>query len=284
MSQKAVFISGAGSGIGEATAIRLDKLGYKVFAGVISEFQANHIKEQCSDSVTTIIIDITKQDSVDAAVKQITQDVGEQGLYGLFNNAGIGIGMPLEVAPLSYVQKIMDTNFMGHVRVTQGLLPLIRKGHGRIINTISICGFVPVNGLGPYCASKHAMEGFTSVLHLELSPWNIPVIGIEPAAINTPIFLHAEADMERIRAGMSKTDLLHYSDYFSERRRERGREELQKNGVSPDEVAKAVEHALEAKKPKLRYRVGKGASLLNAFYRLLPIKAYYRSIKLIFKV
>src|SRR5574341_29762 len=178
-----IVITGASTGIGEACALYLDELGYRVFAGVRRPSDGETLKAKASARLTPVVMDVTDVASIDRAVETVKQAVGSVGLAGLVNNAGIGVGGPLEVVPLADLRKQFEVNVIGQVAVTQAFLPLLRQGRGRIVNMGSIAGRVVMPFMGPYSASKFALEALTDAMRLEFQPWGIQVSIVEPGAI-----------------------------------------------------------------------------------------------------
>src|SRR5436190_20383212 len=186
-----VVITGASTGIGKTCALRLDRLGFQVFAGVRRTEDGETLKRQASQRLTPITIDVTDSGSIAAAASMVATAVGDAGLQGLVNNAGIAVACPLEFLPISLLSQQLEVNVTGQIDVTQVFLPLLRAGNGRIVNMGSISGRMAYPLLGPYCASKFALEALTASLRMELRPWHIPVSIIEPGAIATPIWSKA---------------------------------------------------------------------------------------------
>src|SRR3990172_8450526 len=186
--QRCVVITGASTGIGEACALRLDKLGWRVFARVRKEADAERLKNEGSERLTPAFIDVTDEGSIMKAEETVRAVVGEAGLAGLGDNAGVGIHGPLEFLPIEDLRRQLEVNTIGQIAVTQAFLPLIRKGRGRIVNIGSIGGKMATPFLGPYAASKFAMEALTDSLRQELRPWDIHVAIVEPGSIATPIW------------------------------------------------------------------------------------------------
>ena len=206
-----------------------------------------------------IILDITDQPSIESALDTITSLVRDTGLAGLVNNAGIAVAGPLEFLPVTELRRQLEVNVTGQVAVTQAFLPLIRKGRGRIVNVGSISGRVAFPLLGPYCASKFALEALTAALRMELRPWGIKVVIIEPAGIRTPIWRKALSAGDKMGDQMPPEAFTFYGSII-EGQRARAKQS-DHAGVHPKYVVKAVVHALTAEKPRLRYAVGQRAVL-----------------------
>jgi NAD(P)-dependent dehydrogenase (short-subunit alcohol dehydrogenase family) len=163
---KAVLITGASTGIGQACALHLDHLGHRVYAGVRTEAQARELRASGSGRIAPLILDVTDQAMVDAAAAQIARDIGK--LNGIVNNAGIAKGGPLEYISLATWREQFEVNVLGQVAVTKAMLPLIRPARGRVVFMGSISGKVATMLLGPYCASKLALEAIGESLQHEL--------------------------------------------------------------------------------------------------------------------
>src|SRR5215469_18875207 len=199
-AMNSVIITGASTGIGEACALRLVSRGFRVFAGVRKELDGGALKQKASDRLTPIILDVTDAASIKSAAAAVAEALGGEGLSGLVNNAGIAIAGPLEFLPIDELRNQFEVNVIGQIAVTQAFLPLLRKGHGRIVNMGSIAGKSALPFIGPYCASKFALEALTDSLRMELLPWNIPVSIIEPAYVTTPIWQKSLQTGEKVAA------------------------------------------------------------------------------------
>ncbi len=184
-----VLITGASTGIGAACAIGCAQQGMTVFAGVRDLQAGEALRARGGTAIVPIQLDVTDGEiHQEAALRLSRQRVGREGLSGLVNNAGIAIGSPLELIPLPELRRQFEVNVIGQIAVTQALLPLIRRARGRIVNMGSIAGRGTIPMMGPYSASKFALEALTDALRLELYPWGIEVSIIEPGAIATPIW------------------------------------------------------------------------------------------------
>ncbi|MBW2469976.1 MAG: SDR family NAD(P)-dependent oxidoreductase, partial [Deltaproteobacteria bacterium] len=200
-SPGAVFISGSSSGIGEACAVGLDKRGYEVFAGVRNMKDGESLRQKTSHRLHPVLVDIADDNQIKAAGETVRQALGDRPLVGLINNAGIFVGGPLEFVPIDRLRRQMEINLIGHIAVSQVFLPLLRQTQGRIINIGSIAGIFASPLMGPYCASKFAMEAVSDVMRRELRPWNIKVILLEPGIISTKIWQKAISQAEKEIAG-----------------------------------------------------------------------------------
>jgi NAD(P)-dependent dehydrogenase (short-subunit alcohol dehydrogenase family) len=248
-------VTGASSGIGEACALRLDSLGFRVFAGVRKPVDGDALKSKASERLTPVILDVTSEESIAGAVRM----VGDVPLAGLVNNAGIIVAGPLELVPMAMWRKQFEVNVLGQVAVTQAFLPLLRAGRGRIVNMSSVAGRSALPYSGPYCSSKFALEGLTDSLRMELREWGISVSIVEPGAIRTPIWekslTGATESMSRVPAHLLEL----YRTILA--KMTTAAAQAEKHASPVEAVVKAVEHALTAAKPKTRYVVGSNAKM-----------------------
>jgi NAD(P)-dependent dehydrogenase (short-subunit alcohol dehydrogenase family) len=255
---KSVVVTGASSGIGLATALRLAHAGWRVYGGVRTEADATVLRDQ---GIEPIELDVTDAAQIAAAAAGVGP-----GLDGLVENAGIAIASPLELVPLDELRRQLEVNVVGQVAVLQAFLPALRRSRGRVVLMGSIGGRSALPFLGPYAASKHALEAFADVLRVELRPWDIVVSIVEPASVKTAIWTKGATQADAIRRASSReTDAL-YAE-----RIERFRAVALKRGpgIDPDVVAKAVEHALTSSRPRARYVVGRDAHI-RAWIERLP--------------
>ena len=263
-----VLITGASTGIGAACAIRLAAAGMHVYAGVREDAAGAALRAQNAALITPLHIDVTDADSIAAAVATLDAQLGDAGLNGLINNAGIAIGGPLEVLPMNEIRRQFDVNVFGALAVTQAFLPQLRRARGRIVNMGSIAGRIALPFLGPYCMSKSALRAMTHALRLEVDAWGIDVALVEPGAIATPIWKKSNAAADVMQATLQNDTLAHYSRPLEGIRRVIAKAEEQ--AISADAVARAVEHALTAAHPKTEYLVGNDARMRAAINAVLP--------------
>lgn len=186
--QRAVVVTGASSGIGEACVLRLDGLGFRVFAGVRRQQDGDALRRKASERLAPVMLDVTDLLSAQSASDSVAAATGGVGLAGLVNNAGTAVAAPIEFLPLGELRRQLEVNVVGQIAVTQAFLPLLRQGSGRIMNIGSVSGRIASPLLGAYTASKFAMEGLTDTLRRELSPWGVAVSIVEPGRIATPIW------------------------------------------------------------------------------------------------
>jgi NAD(P)-dependent dehydrogenase (short-subunit alcohol dehydrogenase family) len=265
MGMKTFLVTGASTGIGEACALHFARMGHRVYAGVRSHADGERLRASTSGLVP-VILDVTDQAQIDAVAKQIGDDAGS--LHGLINNAGIARGGPLEFLPLDEWREQLEVNVIGQIAVTKAMLPLIRVAGGRIVFIGSISGKVSTPLMGPYGASKFAIEAIGESLRSELHPWGIGVSVVEPGAIKTAIWDKGRETADRLDRELSDDALRLYGPHIEAIRK--GIEMQDTQGIGPEKVAHAVGHALLSKRPRTRYVVGTDARMQSAMVRLLP--------------
>jgi NAD(P)-dependent dehydrogenase (short-subunit alcohol dehydrogenase family) len=257
---RSVLVTGASSGIGRASALRLAGAGWRVHGGVRTRADADALREH---GIEPVELDVTDAAQIAAAAEAVGAD-----LHGLVANAGIAIAAPLEVVPLDELRRQLEVNVVGQVAVLQALLPALRRARGRAVLMGSVGGRSALPFLGPYAASKHALEAFADVLRVELAPWDISVSIVEPASVQTAIWTKGADHAEAMRAELSGEASALYAERIARFRQvalKRG------PGIDPDVVAKAVEHALTSSRPRARYLVGRDAHL-RAWIERLPTR------------
>ena len=260
------MITGASTGIGRASALELDSRGFRVFAGVRRDADGTGLAAE-RPSLEPLHIDVTDATSIAAARDRVASELVEAGLAGLVNNAGIAVPGPLEHLPIDELRRQLEVNLVGQVAVTQAFLPLLRTARGRIVNIGSIGGRVALPLLGPYAASKHAMEGITDSLRQELRPWGIQVSIVRPGPIATEIWERGNASADELLERMPGAA----TDYAPAVERARAfATQRNREAVPPSAVAEVVAHALTASRPRTRYLVGPRARLLATLRALLP--------------
>lgn len=266
VTQKSVVITGASTGIGKACALWMDRAGWRVFAGVRKEADGEALSGEASERLVPVLVDVTDSASIAAMAEQVNAAVGDAGLDGLVNNAGMATGGVLEFVDLDELRRVLEVNVTGQVAVTQPLVPLLRRARGRIVMMSSMAGFSATPLLGLYAASKHALEAITDSLRLELHPWGIHVSSIQPGTIATPIWGKASALAQEIVPTLPSRALELYGPLV-----EAMLKSLRKSndaGIPADAVAEAVHHALTAPTPKTRYVVGQDANIRMWLERL----------------
>ncbi|MBU0991062.1 MAG: SDR family NAD(P)-dependent oxidoreductase [Proteobacteria bacterium] len=254
--KRAILITGASTGIGKEAARHLTEKGFSVFAGVRKEKDALLLTDQSGGSIKPVILDVTRKADILSAVNTIQNETGSSGLYGLVNNAGIPFGGPLEYMDIENIRMVMEVNLIGAISVTQACLPLLRKGHGRIVNISSISGRIALPFVGPYAASKFALEAFSDSLRVELRPFRIPVSVIEPGDVATPIWEKTASTINQAAKAFPETAYDIYGPIFNKINT------ITTHGIPAYLIAKKIEHTLSAKWPKARYVVGLDARVL----------------------
>ena len=264
---RAFLVTGASSGIGRATALLLDRSGFQVFAGVRRSEHGEALRQQVSDRLTPILLDVTDPQSIEAAVSSVSDALGGRALAGLVNNAGIDIAGPLETSSVADARLQFEVNVFGLLAVTQAYLPMLRQSPGRIVNIGSVLGRLAIPFMGAYSASKFALEGLTDALRIELRPWGIHVSLIEPGPVATPLWskthLLAGMNEERVDATAKLYATANVAAHAAFTK-------FGQTGISPERVAAKVFEALTAPNPKPRYLVGRDAKALSWLAALVP--------------
>jgi NAD(P)-dependent dehydrogenase (short-subunit alcohol dehydrogenase family) len=272
------LITGASTGIGQATALRLANAGWTVLAGVRHHDAGERLAAEApSGRVQPLILDVTDSQQIVAAAARVSElaagaESSPGRLDALVNNAGIGFGGPLELIPPDDLRKQFDVNVLGQIAVTQALLPALRAAHGRIVFLSSVGGRVAMGFTAPYAASKHAIEAIGDALRVELATSNVQVALIEPGSVSTPIWDKAretgdqltippelQKEYGHVPAAMDKT-----------------LQDTAKRGVPAEQVAQTIEQALTARRMKSRYLIGRDARAMVIARHLLPDHVFDR--------
>jgi NAD(P)-dependent dehydrogenase (short-subunit alcohol dehydrogenase family) len=260
----------------------MDAEGWRVFAAVRREEDAAALRGVGSDRLVPVMLDVTDAGQIAAAAERVAADVGEAGLDGLVNNAGIAVLSPLETIPVDDFRRQIEVNLTAQVAVTQAFLPLVRRATGRIVFVSSIGGRMALPFGGPYHASKFGIEAVADCLRQELRPWKIDVAVIEPGSIDTSIWERGEriADEVSERAHDSQDEL--YGKTI-----ERFRAAVKRTadrGIPPEKVAKSILHALTARRPRTRYVVGADARGQAIARRVLPDRAFDALVRRVMRI
>lgn len=269
-SGKTILITGASSGIGRASALALLDAGFRVIACVRNQGAAEALLARAqgvsSDRLSTLELDVTNTAQIAAAVAAVEPLVGDRGLWGLFNNAGIAVGGPLEFVSIADLRWQLEVNVVGQVAVTQAFLPLLRKSRGRILTTGSMAGYSTIPGLGPYSMSKHAVEAMSDALRRELRPWGIEVSLLEPGSIATDIWDKAASTQHEIR----KTPPAGLMELYGGLLKALGllTEKAARDASPVEVVTRDVVHAFSADRPRTRYSKGEGTGARKVLRRL----------------
>jgi NAD(P)-dependent dehydrogenase (short-subunit alcohol dehydrogenase family) len=270
-----IVVTGAARGIGAAVTRLLAGGGYRVVAGVRRAEDADALREECGDAVVPALLDITDPAAVASAAELVAGEVGDGGLAGLVNNAGVAVAAPLEFLPPDDLRRQLDVNVVGQHAVTQALLPLIRRGGGRIVTIGSIGDRFSSPMMGPYHASKFALRALTDALRMELKPWGIEVVLIEPGAVATPIWETSIAAADRLREALPARALELYGRAIDGA--VAAARQTAARGIQPEVVARAVLRALTVRRPRPRYLVGTDARI-TAVIAALPDRLRERLI------
>jgi len=267
---KSALITGASTGIGRATALRLDGEGWRVFAGVRRKEDGVSLQTVASKRLAPVQLDVTEPEQIAAAIERIGSQVDPAGLDGLVNNAGVAVMGPLETLPIEDFRRQIEVNLTAQVAVTQAALPLIRTSRGRVVFVSSIGGRTALPFGGPYHASKFGIEAVTDCLRQELRPWGIEVAAIEPGSIDTPIWERGESAADAIAARAPRSQQELYGEAIENFRGAVRR--TAERGIAPEKVAAAISHALSARRPRARYLVGADARGQALAWSLLPTR------------
>ena len=261
--RRAVLVTGASSGIGKATALVLDANGYRVFAGVRKEEDRRALREEASDALTPLLLDVTDSDAVAAAAARVEEETDGR-LFGLVNNAGLSLNGPLELIPVSEIRKLFEVNVVGLLAVTRTFIPLLRKAQGRLVNISSGHGLLAIPDKSVYAGSKFAVQAISDALRLELCPFGVSVSNLVVGKVDTAVLGKILEEREKLAKAADPAILELYSPLFEFF----DREVKTLPGIPPEEVAKVVARALAARKPKAHYLIGPGARKMKNLARL----------------
>lgn len=259
-----VLITGAGRGIGQAVALRQAAAGWDVYAGVRDSASGKRLAAT-DKHITPVELDVTDATQIAALPEQLPER-----LDAVVNNAGIALLGPVEALALDDLRRQLEVNVIGQVAVTQAVLPMLRAGTGRVVFISSVNGRISVPMEGAYCASKFALEGLADALRVELRPWRIHVTIVEPGPIDTGPWHEIQNQIDEMQERMWPEHRHLYARHTAGMRRSTN--VLQRRAAPVDLAARAVERALTARRPRLRYLVGIDARAMIAMQSITPAR------------
>jgi hypothetical protein len=249
-NMKNIVITGVSTGIGYAAALRLTKASHTVFGSVRNEADAKRLQTELGENYHPLIFDVTDSNAIQDAVEYVTNIVGDNGIDALINNSGIALGGPILELPVDIFRKQFEVNIFGIISVTQAFSKLLGayKGathNGKIIMISSVAGKRSYPFVGPYSASKHALEGMSDALRRELMLYDIDVILVEPGPVKTDIWK---------KTPNLENNIFLKSDFEPALRKFNGMIKIfEKKGLDADVIAKRIEKIIISKSPKTRY-------------------------------
>jgi NAD(P)-dependent dehydrogenase (short-subunit alcohol dehydrogenase family) len=269
-----VLLTGAGRGIGQATVLKLAASGWDVFAGVRRPEDGEALVAATpTGRITPLLLDVTDAAQIDALQQALPERVD-----ALVNNAGIVVPGPVEGVTVEDLRRQLEVNVVGQVAVTQALLPRLRASRGRVVFVSSVGGRVATPMMGPYSASKFALEGLADSLRIELRRWGIRVVLIEPGAIDTDLWRLAPDTARDAEAALTPELRELYAEHLSGIKKTIPR--VQKQAAPAARVADAIERALSTPRPRARYLVGTDAHVQALIGSALPTRAADAAIAL----
>ena len=260
---RSVVITGSSSGIGRATALLLDATGFRVFAGLRRDADADALRAEAGEALTPIRLDVTDANSIADAAEEVRTQLDGSPLYGLVNNAGVTHTAPMEFVDTDALRAQFEVNVFGVAAVTRAFLPLVRPACGRVVNVSSGSGKITTPLQGPYCASKHALEAMSDALRMELRGAGVRVSVIEPGYIETPIHGKNEKKIDAMLDALPPEGHRAYAAAIEKLRQ--ASERFAASATPASAVAEAILHALTSRRPKIRYPVTTEARLLAWF-------------------
>jgi NAD(P)-dependent dehydrogenase (short-subunit alcohol dehydrogenase family) len=270
-----VLITGCSSGIGRAAALSLHAAGWTVYATARRTSALTGLSDR---GLRTLALDVTDEESMTTAVAAVEAEAGAVGV--LINNAGYGLYGPVEQLPMAEIRRQFETNFFGLVRLTQLVLPgMRRQGRGRILNVSSMGGRITLPGGAFYHASKYAVEALSDALRMEVAQFGIDVVLIEPGPVKTPWNDVAAGSLSAAAAAPAgpAADGDAYREYKAAVGASFGKAQaglFGRLGSTPEDIAKVITQAVTARRPRARYLINPVAKSLVAMNRVLPARAY----------
>lgn len=269
-----VLVTGAGRGIGRSIAEHLANQGWDVIAGVRTQLDADAITATNPQRISAVLLDVTD----DAQLDQLEATLPAR-LDAVVNNAGVVVAGPMEAVSTADWRKQLDVNVIGQLAVTRAVMPRLRRSRGRVVFISSINGQLAFPMMGAYCASKFALEAAAEALRMELRPWGISVVVVEPAQTDTDMWHTAPAMVAETEAAFSPAHRELYARHIAGFKK---RIPLsQKMAVAPEKVSAVVERALTTKRPRPRYVVGAAPKVQAALITKLPIAVRDRVLRMV---
>ena len=269
-----VLVTGAARGIGRSIVEHLAAGGWDVIAGVRTAEDAAAVTKADPQRISSVILDVTDAGHIAALSESLPEH-----LDAIVNNAGIAVGGPIETVDPDDWRKQLDVNVIGQLAVTQAVLPRLRESRGRVVFISSLNGKVTFPMLGAYCASKFALEAAADALRMELKPWGIPVVLVEPAQTDTDMWRTADAVVKEMEAALTPEHRALYAKHIA------GMKKFipfsQRMAVPTEKVSAVVEEALTARRPRARYVVGIGPKVQLALISNLPTRARDRVLRMV---
>ena len=267
---KNIVVTGVSTGIGYTTAQALVKRGYKVFGSVRKPVDADRLKKEFGDLFEPLLFDVTDMDSVKREAARVEQMIGSEGLHSLINNAGIAVWGSMMHLPLEDLRWQLEVNVVGLVGVTQAFLPLLgakkncNHAPGRIFNMSSAAGEISNAFMGPYSASKHAVEAISKAMLMEFMLYGIDVVVIGPGVVKTPIWDKAEeVDLSKFEGTDYQKSGAKFKKFMLK---------MSKDGYEQDQFGEMMADVIETEKPKARYPLVYGKFKNWTLPRLIPTR------------
>lgn len=270
--KEAVLVTGASTGIGYAASALLAREGFAVFAGVRNSADSERLS--ALPGVAPLQLDVTDAEQIRDAAHMVR----ESGLKlrGVVNNAGIVVPGPLEFLPIDELRHQFEVNFFGALAVTQAFFPMLRVSKGRIVFMSSVSGQISSAFVGAYSSSKFALESASDALRMELRGSGVGVSVVQPGNVNTPIWQKGRGGKDTLLSQAPPEARTYYEQHL--KALVRISEHQERTGIDPDVVARAVLHALTAKKPRARYPVGSPPGWMRRTFTLLPERVRDRTL------
>ncbi|MGU3502084.1 SDR family NAD(P)-dependent oxidoreductase [Mycobacterium sp. C31M] len=271
-----VLVTGAGRGIGRTIAEQLAVAGWDVIAGVRNTVDGAMLTATHPQRISVVVLDITDDEQIAAL-----DDVLPAELDAVVNNAGIVVAGPMETVSREQWRNQLDVNVIGQLAVTRSVLPRLRRSQGRVLFISSVNGRLSTPLIGAYAASKFALEAAADALRMELRPWRIPVVLIEPAQTDTDMWRTAGTMVDEVEDGLSTEHRALYARHISGMRK--SVPVSQRIAVKPAKVAAVVIEALTATRPRARYVVGAGPKLQVALLTRMPANLRDRLLRTVMR-